>query len=185
MVVGGEGSGSPVYITTTYNTKPNAVLQKLDDVFHNSIPKYLRGQKTRTAQKRLTYLQNVQKLERFNLKAIMCIDEQQYEIGDLANVDHGIDIVRTLEERESSCLAADHGDRTLDLGEVVLRVMAHKILNQCGFSHTGWADNRNNSRRSNTFVYKNSNKITSRYKACAGQPHAVVPSDWTGTTQPA
>lgn len=57
-----------------------------------------------------------------HLKAKGGVDEEQDEVCALCAVDHRVEVVSALEERESALLPADDGDGSLDLAQVLRRV---------------------------------------------------------------
>ena len=60
-----------------------------------------------------------------HLEAIRPIDHKEDEVGDFANVYHGIEFVLALYDREPPLLATDDGDRPSDVVQGLLGVPAH------------------------------------------------------------
>ena len=72
------------------------------------------------------HLADVQELEYLHLKAEAGIHKQQDQVSNFCNINHGVDIIRTLYEGKPSLLTRHHGDRTLDVGQG----LSGEVLNQ-------------------------------------------------------
>jgi hypothetical protein len=67
-------------------------------------------------------LQDVQELEGLHLEPVAGVDHQQDQVGDLGQIRHGVDILRTLVERKPLLLACDNSDWPEDVSEVLVAV---------------------------------------------------------------
>ncbi len=81
-----------------------------------------------------------------HFKAIRAVNHQQDQIRNLRNVDHGVEVVVALQERDTFLLPADDGDGTLNLVEGLFGVSPDERLHQSGLSDSRRADDSNNSR---------------------------------------
>lgn len=91
-------------------------------------------------------LKNVEKLECFlivsktlvlahHLESKTSINHEQNQVGDLANVNHGVEIVVALDECQTTGLAADTGDGSANVIQVVLGEALDERLHQRSLSN--------------------------------------------------
>ena len=92
--------------------------------------------------RKTVHLANVQELERFHFEAETGIDQEQHEIGYFGRVDHRVDVIAAFVERQASLLAGHHRYWTSDVVELLTRVIADEILDECRLAHFGRANDR-------------------------------------------
>lgn len=64
----------------------------------------------------------------YHFKAKRAVDHEQDKVGNLANINHAVDVVVALDKREPSLLAADNSNGALGLVEGLFRIAADEGL---------------------------------------------------------
>ena len=92
------------------------------------------------------HLTDVEELKDLHFEAEGGVDEEQHEVGDLGHVDHGVDVVRALDEGEAAALARhySHGalggqrlenrDEGSEMGGLRLEILELETLDYMGKS---------------------------------------------------
>jgi hypothetical protein len=82
-----------------------------------------------------------------HLKAKGAVDHEEDEVGNLADVDHRVQVVIALDEREAAAFAGDDGDGPADLVQRLLRVPPDEGLEQRRLADARRAHDRDYHRR--------------------------------------
>lgn len=82
-----------------------------------------------------------------HLETVRAVDHEQYEVRNLPDVDHGVEVVVALDEGEALLLPADDGDGPMNVVQSLLGVPPNKRLHERGLADTGRADHGDNDGR--------------------------------------
>lgn len=76
-------------------------------------------------------LEDVEKFHRLHFKAKRRINHEEDKIGNLADVDHGVEVVATFNECEPALFSTDDCDGPSDIFECVLGVFPNETSHEC------------------------------------------------------
>lgn len=82
-----------------------------------------------------------------HLESETSVYHQKDQVHHLAQIDHTVEIIATLDKRDSPRLARDYSDWPLRLIQVMFRESLDQRPEQCRFTDTRWTDDTNNDRR--------------------------------------
>ena len=91
-------------------------------------------------------LQDIQKLHGLHFKPETAVDHQKHQIGNLAYVDHRIDIVVAFDKCNATIFTAHYSHGSRDVGDSVLRIATNKTAHKSSFTHALRPDNSDNHR---------------------------------------
>lgn len=91
--------------------------------------------------------QDVEKLHRLHLEAVVAVDHEQDNVRDLGDVDHGLQLIGTLEEGKALLFRGDDRDGALGVGDRFLGVSADQRLEKSRLSDARRSDNGDEARR--------------------------------------
>ena len=72
--------------------------------------------------------EDVEELHGLHLEAVIAVDHEQDDIGDLGDVDHGLELVGTFDKGQPLLLRGDDGDGTFWVGYRFLGISADQGL---------------------------------------------------------
>jgi hypothetical protein len=76
-----------------------------------------------------------------HLESKRTIYHEQYQVSDFANVNHAVEVIVALDERQSSFLPADDGDRALGFVQRLFCVPSNETFEEGGFADPRRPDN--------------------------------------------
>jgi hypothetical protein len=82
-----------------------------------------------------------------HLEPERAVDHEEDEVGDLADVDHRVQVVRALDDRQPPALARDDGDGPAEIRDGLLRVAPDEAPHERALSHARRADDGDDDRR--------------------------------------
>lgn len=77
----------------------------------------------------------------YHLETKGTVDHEENEVGNLANVDHAVEVVVALDEGQTTLLAGDDGDGALGLCERLFCVAPDETLEEGGLADACRPDN--------------------------------------------
>lgn len=88
---------------------------------------------------------DVKELHSLHLESEVSIDHQEDNVGDLCDVDHGLEFVGAFDEGQSLLLGGDDRDRSHGVLDGFLCISSNEGLEEGGLSYTGGANDGNES----------------------------------------
>jgi len=82
-----------------------------------------------------------------HFKTKRTVNHEQNEVGNLANVDHTVEVVVAFNESEPPLLSTDNSNGTLGFIQRLFCIPPDETFEKCGLANTRRTDNRDNDRR--------------------------------------
>lgn len=91
--------------------------------------------------------EDVEELHSLHLKAVVSVDHEEDNVGNLGDVDHGLELVGTFEEGQALLLRGDDGDGPLRVGDGLFGIPSDQRLEERRLADAWRADDGNQAWR--------------------------------------